>query len=180
MRRLAVLAACTVATVLSTSFAHATIRITADRGGRIIDYAERFIRARAAGEQVVIDGACLSACTLVVGMLPHDKVCATSRAVLGFHAAWRPTAHGGRRSSAPATRAMMDVYPANLREWIDQRGGLTPRMIFLRGRELAAIVPTCGSTTTASASAGTATAAIHDTPALRADPARADLESQTQ
>ena len=69
-------------------------------------------------------------------------------------------------------RDVMDVYPTNLREWIDQRGGLTPRMIFLRGRELAAIVPTCGLTTTASASAGTATAAVHDTPALRADPAR--------
>jgi hypothetical protein len=171
MRQLVVLAVCTFATVMSTSFAQATIRITSDRGGRIIDYAERFIRARAAGEQVIIDGTCLSACTLVVGMLPHDKVCATSRAVLGFHAAWRPTARGGRRSSAPATRAMMDVYPANLRDWIDHRGGLTPRMIFLRGRELAAIVPICGST----AGGGT-----HSTSALRSDSSRAVEAEQPQ
>jgi hypothetical protein len=174
MRPLVVLTVCTVATMLSTSFAQATIRITADRGGRIIDYAERFIRARASGEQVIIDGTCLSACTLVVGMLPHDKVCATSRAVLGFHAAWRPTARGGRKSSAPATRAMMDVYPANLREWIDHRGGLTPRMIFLRGSELAAIVPTCGSV----ASVNTVPVSAHNSSVPRSDPSHANLEAQ--
>src|SRR6516164_9684431 len=71
------------------SSARAMILITADRGGLITDYAERFLSARATGEQVVIDGACLSACTLVVGMLPRDKICATPKAVLGFHAAWR-------------------------------------------------------------------------------------------
>ena len=47
------------------------------RGGTILDYAERFRQARAAGEQVIIDGNCLSACTMVIGMLPRDRVCAT-------------------------------------------------------------------------------------------------------
>jgi hypothetical protein len=171
MRQVVLLVVCAVTTLVSTSYAQATIRITGDRGGRIIDYAERFIRARASGEQVIIDGACLSACTLVVGMLPRDKVCATPRAVLGFHAAWRPTARGGRRASAPATRAMMDVYPANLRQWIDHRGGLTPRMIFLRGRELAAIVPICGTV------AGAAANAAHTSSVLRSDSSRANVEA---
>jgi hypothetical protein len=148
MRRTLLLLASVTATILTTSFANATMWITQDRGGRIIEYAERFMQARAAGEQVVIDGACLSACTLVVGMLPRDHVCATPRAVLGFHAAWRPTADGGRTSSDVATRAMMDVYPAGVRSWIGRHGGLTPRMIFLQGRELAAMVPTCGSVAT--------------------------------
>lgn len=153
MRRGLFLLTCAMVTALSTSYASATMWITADRGGRIIDYAERFLLARASGEQVVIDGACLSACTLVVGMLPRGQVCATPNAVLGFHAAWRPTASGGRTSSEAATRAMMDVYPADLRGWIGRHGGLTPRLIFLRGRQLAAIVPGCGSMTAASGGA---------------------------
>jgi len=135
MRQLVVLAICTVATLLSSSFAQATIRITSDQGGRLIDYVERFNRARASGERVIIDGTCLSACTLVVGMLPRDQLCATPRAVLGFHAG----------SNANATRGMMELYPANLREWINHHGGLAQRVIFLRGRELSAIMPTCAA-----------------------------------
>jgi hypothetical protein len=144
MRLTVFLLAC-AASVISTSFAHATIWITEDRGGRIIDYVDRFDRARASGEQVVIDGACLSACTLAVGMLPRGQVCATPRAILGFHAAWQPTPRGGRLVSREATQAMMEVYPPELQSWIKRRGGLTPRLKLLHGRELAAIVPSCGA-----------------------------------
>jgi hypothetical protein len=101
---------------------------------------------------VVIDGACLSACTLALAMLPRGQICATSNAVLGFHAAWRPTAHGGKATSSIATRAMMELYPAHVRGWIDRHGGLTPRMIYLQGHELSAMVPTCGGTATPVAS----------------------------
>ena len=91
MRHTGLLLAGLVASAISTSSARAEMRITADSGGRIIDYADRFLQVRASGEQVVIDGTCLSACTLVIGMLPRDRFCATPNAVLGFHAAWRPT-----------------------------------------------------------------------------------------
>jgi hypothetical protein len=78
MRRAAFLLITATALALMASSARAMILITAaDRGGLITDYAERFLSARATGEQVVIDGACLSACTLVVGMLPRDKICVT-------------------------------------------------------------------------------------------------------
>src|SRR5579859_5954789 len=144
MPRTLLLLACGVTIAFSTSVASATIRITTDRGGAIIDYTNRFLQARASGEQVVIDGACLSACTLAVGMLPRGQVCATPNAVLGFHAAWRPTNSGGKTTSSVATQAMMELYPADVRNWIDRHGGLTSRLIYLRGGELAAIVPTCG------------------------------------
>jgi hypothetical protein len=144
-RKALLLAAVTVASI-SGSSAHATMHITGDPGGLIIEYAEKFLQARASGEQVVIDGACLSACTLAVAMLPRGQVCATSKAVLGFHAAWRPTTHGGKATSSIATQAMMELYPADVRGWIGRHGGLTPRMIFLQGRELSAMVPTCGAT----------------------------------
>jgi hypothetical protein len=145
MPRTLMLLTCAVATALSTSFANATMRITADRGGPIINYTDRFLQARASGEQVMIDGICLSACTLAIGMLPPGQVCATSRAVLGFHAAWHQTEDGGTAASPAATQSMMDVYSAPLRSWINRHGGLTPKMIFLRGRELTGMVNTCGS-----------------------------------
>jgi hypothetical protein len=126
MRRAAFLLITAIALALMASSARAMILITADRGGLITDYAERFLSARVTGEQVVIDGACLSACTLVVGMLPRDKICATPKAVLGFHAAWLPT----------------------------RNRGLTTKMIFLHGRELAEIVPPCRTSVRASAHAG--------------------------
>lgn len=127
--------------------ATATMRITADNGGRMGDYAARFLQVRQSGERVVIDGVCLSACTMVLGLVPRDRICATERAVLGFHAAWQPDGNGGRIPSAPATAALMDTYPASVRAWIARRGGLTPKMIFMRGRELGGVVARCGGET---------------------------------
>src|ERR1700736_1560787 len=152
MRLTAVLLAAAAAVSITTSTAQATMRITGDPGGLILRYAERFLQARASGEQVVIDGSCLSACTLALAMLPRDQVCATSNAVLGFHAAGRPTTKGGKTTSSVATQAMMELYPADVRGWIDRQGGLTPHMIYLQGRELTSMVAACG------ASGGTATA----------------------
>jgi hypothetical protein len=134
------------AAAISGSSASATIRITGDPGGLVADYVERFEAARASGEPVIIDGPCLSACTLAIGILPRGQVCATPNAVLGFHAAWRLTENGGRVTSPDATQAMYAVYPANVREWIARRGGLTRRIIILKGRELTAVVPACGLT----------------------------------
>jgi hypothetical protein len=37
----------------------------------------------------------------------------------------------------------MAVYPPKVRDWIKRRGGLNGKTIFLRGRELAALYPTC-------------------------------------
>src|SRR6201991_2708790 len=67
---------------------HAVMRISDDRGGRIGTYVDRFQSLRGSGETVMIDGLCASACTIVLGAVPRDKICVTSRANLGFHAAW--------------------------------------------------------------------------------------------
>jgi hypothetical protein len=40
---------------------------------------------------------------------------------------------------------MYEGYPSEVRRWIDHHGGLSERMIFLKGRELAAVVPVCGA-----------------------------------
>src|SRR5690242_7468323 len=91
-----VTAAVAAAAAISSSSAHATMRLADDPGGLIAAYQHRFDRARATGERVIIDGSCLSACTLAIGLVPKENVCVTPKAVLGFHAAWQPTPYGGR------------------------------------------------------------------------------------
>jgi hypothetical protein len=143
MRHTSLMLASLAGAVISVSPASATMRITGDPGGLVIAYVERFAAARAIGEPVIIDGPCLSACTLAIGMLPRGQVCATPNAVLGFHSAWRPTAKGGKVTSPVVTQAMYELYPTNVRKWITRRGGLSERVIFLKGRELAGMMPAC-------------------------------------
>jgi hypothetical protein len=45
---------------------------------------------------VAIDGTCASACTLLLGVIPHNRICVTPRAVLAFHAAWDPSLTGAQ------------------------------------------------------------------------------------
>jgi hypothetical protein len=131
-----------VASFAATS-AQATMRISDDVGGRIGAYVDQYAAVRNSGERVVIDGVCLSACTLVLGLVPRSRICVTRRAMLGFHAAWMPGPAGRPVPSSVGTQALWDMYPANVKRWISSRGGLSPRMMFLRGRELISMYPEC-------------------------------------
>jgi hypothetical protein len=132
----------TIMMAMAVSPASATKRISDDPGGQLGPYLQKLAVLRTSGEQVVIDGKCLSACTMVLGVIPRDHICVTSKAQLGFHAAWRPEA-GRQVTSLEGTELLMDNYPQQVRDWIARRGGLTPHMIFLSGRELASMYPTC-------------------------------------
>ncbi len=123
--------------------ASATMRIAGDRGGQIGHYLQTFALLRSSGEHVVIDGNCLSACTLLLGMIPRSRMCATARARLGFHAAWMPDAAGRPVTSSLGTRALWNVYPRSVRHWISRHGGLSRHMIYMQGRELYSFVPSC-------------------------------------
>ena len=129
----------------------AVVRISDDRGGRIGTYVDKYQSLKGSGETVVIDGLCASACTIVLGAVPHDKICVTSRASLGFHAAWDFGASGRPVTNREATRMLYDMYPTSIRTWISRRGGLKPRMIFLRGRELTSMYRPCSMDAQASA-----------------------------
>jgi hypothetical protein len=133
----------TVVMVLATSEASALTRIQDDPGGRIGQYVETFAAIRDSGERVMIDGACLSACTIVLGLVPRDRICVTDRALLGFHAAWMPGPQGRPVRSAIGTQTLWEVYPQHVRKWLVSKGGLKKKMIFLRGRELSAMYPEC-------------------------------------
>jgi len=122
---------------------HAEIRILGSPGGQVGPFLDLFERVRATGEIVVIDGPCLSACTLVLSVVPNDRICVTRRAVLGFHAARSIDRRGRLYAEPEASEAVLDAYPAPVRDWIRRRGGLTSRLLLLRGRDLAAIYPRC-------------------------------------
>jgi len=123
--------------------AHAEVRILASPGGAVAPFLELFERVRASGERVVIDGPCMSACTLVLSMVPDDRICVTRRAVLGFHAARSIDRRGRIYAEPEASQLVLEAYPSPVRGWISRRGGLTSRLLLLRGRELTAIYPSC-------------------------------------
>jgi hypothetical protein len=126
-----------------TAASAATMRISDDVGGRIGTYVNAYDTVRDSGDRVVIDGACLSACTLVLGIVPRERICVTRRAMLGFHAAWLPGPEGRPVRSEAGTQALWEAYPQHVRRWISARGGLSAKMLFLRGRELVSMYPEC-------------------------------------
>src|ERR1700730_1042943 len=123
--------------------ATATVRIADDRGGNIGEYWSRFTALRDAKEQVVIDGICSSACTMVLGIVPRERICVTDNATLGFHAAYRPGFLGSRVVNEPATRTLMSIYPDPIRQWLARNGGLGSETIYLSGPELFALYRKC-------------------------------------
>ena len=116
---------------------------TDDHGGNIGAYWARYTALREAGEAIIIDGVCSSACTLVLGIVPHDRICVTANAVIGFHAAWRPGFLGLAVTNDPGTRTLWNIYPTSIRQWISRHGGLGATTIYLFGPELFAMYRQC-------------------------------------
>ena len=143
--RMAAIRVIIVAAALSAAITplRAEVRILASPGGQVGPFLDLFDRVRASGERVVIDGPCLSACTLVLMTVPEERICVTRRAVLGFHAARSIDGRGRMYAEPEASQEVLAAYPAPVRGWISRHGGLTSRLLLLRGRELAAIYPTC-------------------------------------
>jgi hypothetical protein len=128
---------------IATMMARADVRILASPGGEVGPFLDMFEKVRASGQRVVIDGPCLSACTLVLSVVPDDRICVTRRAVLGFHAARSIDRRGRLYAEPEASQLVLRAYPDPVRAWIEHHGGLTSRLIMLRGRELKAMYPSC-------------------------------------
>ena len=112
MRKLAI---AVLVMVLAAAPALADVRIVSSSGGVVGSYLDFFSRVRKSGERVIIDGPCLSACTLVLSTVPRNRICVTSRAVLGFHAPTIIDQEGRRYRSREATKAVAASYPASIK-----------------------------------------------------------------
>ena len=71
---------------------------------------------------VRIVGPCVSACTVLIGYIPREHICVVPGAYLGFH--WATTQF--------ATQELWSTYPADIRQWISEHGGLTNQLIWLQ------------------------------------------------
>ena len=122
--------------------AKADVLIKNDGGGEMLPYIAKYLYLQLRGERVAIDGDCLSACTLALGLLAKDRRCFTNEARLGFHSAY--IGFGTSRITDPlGTGVFWLVYPPEIRQWISSHGGLTSKVIYLEGKELAAMYPPC-------------------------------------
>jgi hypothetical protein len=132
--------------LLAVTPARADLRITRDHGGYVEEYKAKFQRIRDRHERVIIDGICNSACTLVFGIVPLNKICVTPRASAGFHQAYYDKAFtfGIKVISTGGTADLMSYYPDMVKEWIRRNGGLTTEMKKIRnGVDLWKIVDPC-------------------------------------
>jgi hypothetical protein len=132
--------------LLAMTPARADLRITSDHGGYVEEYKARYARIRDRHERVIIDGICNSACTLVFGIVPMNKVCVTPRASVGFHQAYydKSFTFGIKVTSAEGTSDLMSYYPDTVKDWIRRNGGLTTEMKKIKnGEELWKIVDPC-------------------------------------
>lgn len=129
--------------------ARSTVVISNDPGGQIGAYINKYEWIRTTGETVTIDGKCASACTIVLGAVPHDKICVTPRAQLGFHQAynkgWASSGQEVRAASKEASDLLMTIYPQHIKRWIRDQGGLPgpDKMKWLKGKQLQAMYKPC-------------------------------------
>ena len=135
---------CAMAIFGAAAPATADVRILRSPGGEVGSFLRLFTALRDSGERIIIDGPCYSACTLVLGTIPNDRICVTRRAVLGFHGA-RIFDRRGKEYRVPASvnARVAAAYPEPVQQWIAQRGGLTRKLIKLRGAELYQFYPRC-------------------------------------
>lgn len=126
--------------------AAADYRIAQDYGGSIEAYKAKFAAIRDRGERVIIDGECNSACTLVLVIVPLNRICVTPRASLGFHMAYydEAAADGTKVLSYESTADVMSSYPETVKDWVRRHGGLTADIKkIVNGPELWAVANPC-------------------------------------
>jgi hypothetical protein len=102
-----------------------TIDIKDDRGGFVFLYLMKWQKLALQHPDVRISGVCLSACTVLLGYVPRKNICMTDKGVLGFHLA----------TMSFATQQLLEVYPEDIKKWIDKNGGLTYNVMWMQAPE---------------------------------------------
>jgi hypothetical protein len=108
--------------------------INDDRGGLIRNYLDRWAEIKSSGEKLILDGLCLSACTMFTSL---PNTCITEKVILGFHQGTNPR----------ATRTMRLMWPERLKQLVDSKGELAPHeedaYTLLYYEDLKEILPVC-------------------------------------
>ena len=64
-----------------------TIDVSDSHGGSVAQYSGRWAELARKGVSVRIVGPCQSACTVLLGHIPRNRICVTPEASFGFHLA---------------------------------------------------------------------------------------------
>lgn len=99
-----------------------SIDISDDHGGSVAAYAARWTDLGAQGVSVRIVGPCQSACTVLLGHIPRNRICVMPAARFGFHLA--------NLQSARAT--LWAAYAPDIRAWIEAHGGLKHSFVWMQ------------------------------------------------
>ena len=82
-----------------------------------------------------INGACVSACAYVLGIMPKERVCVTPRAAFGFHMA---TDEDGDPDPKFTREIYARILPAPVQTWLAQQKPLgVDRITWLRAESCA-------------------------------------------
>lgn len=111
-----------------------------DPGGQISTYYDWWMRVRNSGVRVVIDGACISACTMVLGIVPPDRVCYTPRARFGIHMA---TGQDGKPDPGGYEIYKHLFYPPIVLKWIAAHEPITEEVQFMMPDEMEGYIKPC-------------------------------------
>jgi hypothetical protein len=114
-----------ILTLVASAARAETIDISNDRGGFVFLYLMKWQKLAPQHPNVRISGVCLSACTVLLGYVPRKNICVTDKGVLGFHLA----------TLAFATQQLLEVYPDDIKAWINKNGGLTYRVMWMQAPE---------------------------------------------
>ncbi len=107
--------------VIAVPAAAETIDVYDNHGGSVAQYNARWAGLAARGVSVRIVGPCQSACTILLGHIPRNRICVMSAARFGFHLAKRQD----------ATQMLWAAYQADIRGWINAHGGLRKDFIWM-------------------------------------------------
>lgn len=115
-----------------------SVSISNNSGGMIVRFALKLAEYRDAGTLVKFSGRCDSACTLFLS-LPKQQTCIKPGAYFRFHA---PSARSSR-SERSAQAFMMTRYPEWVLSWIQEKGGLSPRLFRMDYAYASRFIPGC-------------------------------------
>ena len=115
-----------------------SVSIANNSGGVIAQYAISAADYRNSGTFVKFTGRCDSACTLFLA-LPADQTCVASGAYFRFHAPFGVSDHAQRM----AQNYLMSRYPTWVRQWINQKSGLTHQLITMDYNYASRFMRTC-------------------------------------
>ncbi len=104
-----------------------------DRGGSEVEYHQRGVQLAMAGRTIVVDGPCMSACTVMVSE-QRARTCVTLHASFFFHLEKIPL-YDARTGEDMRIRVS---YPSDIQHWVDTHGGeqrdFTPPMLYQDAR----------------------------------------------